>query len=87
MKQAIADTDWWWQVLTVLPRYIICNQSAEALDFAQVGSKSAWRLPPGGVRQPWHWADVEVTASLILPCCSLQCGWHLFSSLTVHNSH
>ena len=48
------------QVLTVLPRYIICNQSEEALDFAQIGASTSWRLPPGGIRHPWHWTDVEV---------------------------
>ncbi len=64
-----------WQVLTVLPRFIISNQSTEALDFAQLGSKTAWRLPPGGVRQPWHWADVEVAYTAIQNLRLLACRY------------
>ena len=52
------------KVLTVLPRYVISNQSETPLDFAQVGSNAAWRLPSGDVRHPWHWSDVEVPT-----CC------------------
>lgn len=50
------------KVVTVLPRYIIANQSADDLDFAQVGTLTAVRLPPGGARHPWHWPDNSVSA-------------------------
>lgn len=48
------------KVLTVLPRFVIANQGDCDLDFAQLGSLSAVRLPPEGARQPWHWPDSNV---------------------------
>ena len=46
------------QVITILPRYVLLNNSDEPLQYGQRGTTLVWQLSPG-VRSPFHWDDAE----------------------------
>ena len=45
-------------MITILPRYVLLNNSDEPLQYGQRGTTLVWQLSPG-VRSPFHWDDAE----------------------------
>lgn len=46
------------QVITLMPRYVLFNNSDEPLQYGQRGATLVWQLSPG-VRSPFHWDVAE----------------------------
>jgi len=46
------------QVITLMPRYVLFNNSDEPLQYGQRGGTLVWQLSPG-VRSPFHWDVAE----------------------------
>ena len=49
---------WHLQVITILPRYVLFNNSEEALQYGQRGTSLVWQISPGA-RSSFHWDDAD----------------------------
>ena len=46
------------QVITITSRYVLFNNSNEALQYGQRDTSLVWQLAPG-VKAPFHWDDAD----------------------------
>lgn len=62
------------QVITIIPRYVLFNNSEEPLQCGQRGTTLVWQLAPG-VRAPFHWDDADGKFELCVRPASGKWNW------------